>query len=52
VQAIASRAITIGQGTMELTISLGIMLYLLFFLFRDGPRLVTTISEASPLSRR
>lgn len=52
VQTIASRAISIGQGTMELTISLGIMLYLLFFLFRDGPELVTTISKASPLSQR
>jgi predicted PurR-regulated permease PerM len=44
-QTIASLAISIGQGTMELTISLGITLYLLF---RDGPELVTTISKASP----
>jgi hypothetical protein len=52
VQTIASRPISIGQGTMELTISFGIMLYLLFFLFRDGPELVTTICKASPLSQR
>lgn len=48
-QAIATRIVSIGQGTAQLFISLGIMLYLLFFLFRDGPRLAATIRKASPI---
>lgn len=49
-QSIAARAVLIGQGTAQLLVSLGIMLYVLFFLFRDGPRLAATIRKASPLS--
>src|SRR5690606_30672855 len=49
-QAIATRAISIGQGTAQLFISLGVMLYVLFFLFRDGPGLASMIRKASPLS--
>lgn len=51
-QAVASRAVTIGQGTAQFFVSLGVMLYLLFFLFRDGERLVAVIRNASPLSDR
>src|SRR5579872_82545 len=36
VQFLASHALNIGQNTAKLIISLGIMLYLLFFLLRDG----------------
>ena len=35
-QAIAGRALSIGQDTLRLFVSAGIMLYVLFFLFRDG----------------
>ena len=49
-QAIAARAVLIGQGTAQLLVSLGVMLYVLFFLFRDGPGLAATIRRASPLS--
>jgi predicted PurR-regulated permease PerM len=49
-QMVAARAFLIGQGTAQLLVSLGIMLYVLFFLFRDGPRLASTIRKASPLS--
>lgn len=49
-QAIATRAVSIGQGTAHLFISLGVMLYVLFFLFRDGAGLAATIRNASPLS--
>lgn len=49
-QAIAQRALTIGQGTAQLLISLGVMLYVLFFMFRDGSNLAVMIRRASPLS--
>lgn len=49
-QFIASRAMVIGQGAAQFSISLGIMLYVLFFLFRDGRGLAHSIRGASPLS--
>lgn len=49
-QGIATRLVSIGQGTAQLFISLGVMLYVLFFLFRDGARLASIIRRASPLS--
>ena len=49
-QAIATKAVSIGQGTAQLFISLGVMLYVLFFLFRDGPAVSAMIRKASPLS--
>lgn len=51
-QAIATRAVSIGQSTAQFLFGLGVMLYVLFFLFRDGPGLTTTIRKASPLSDR
>ena len=51
-QAVASRAVMIGQGTAGFFISLGVMLYLLFFLFRDGPLIVAQIRMRSPLGER
>lgn len=47
---IASQAVNIGQNTFQFLISLGIMLYLLFFLLRDGPKLARTIFNVIPLS--
>lgn len=49
-QRIATQALTIGQNTFEFVISFGIMLYLLFFLLRDGRILSRTIRKAIPLS--
>ncbi|MEP9380369.1 AI-2E family transporter [Aquabacter sp. CN5-332] len=49
-QIIASRALSIGQGTAQFFISLGVMLYVLFFLFRDGRSLAAQIRKTSPLS--
>lgn len=49
-QYIATRAINIGQNTFDFAISFGIMLYLLFFLLRDGATLVGRIRDAIPLS--
>ena len=49
IQTIASQAISIGQTTFELVISLFVMLYLLFFLLRDGDVLSRRIRSAIPL---
>jgi predicted PurR-regulated permease PerM len=49
-RAAASRLLSIGQGTARLLTSIGVMLYVLFFLFRDGAQLVETLRRSSPLS--
>ena len=49
-QRIATEALNIGQNTFEFIISFGIMLYLLFFLLRDGALLSTRIRQTIPLS--
>jgi predicted PurR-regulated permease PerM len=48
-QFLATQAINIGQTTFEVIIRLFIMLYLLFFLLRDGEELFRTIKDAVPL---
>jgi len=49
-RGIAAQAVVIGQSTAQFVVGLGIMLYVLFFLFRDGPRIAAVIRRASPLS--
>jgi predicted PurR-regulated permease PerM len=49
-QLIATEALSIGQNTFEFIISFAIMLYLLFFLLRDGAILTAKINQAIPLS--
>lgn len=46
---IASQAVNIGQNTAGVLISMAIMLYLLFFLLRDGAALARTINLVIPL---
>jgi predicted PurR-regulated permease PerM len=48
-QLLLSRALTIGQNTFEFIVALGVMLYLTFFLLRDGSSLTSRIKEAIPL---
>jgi predicted PurR-regulated permease PerM len=48
-QFLATQAINIGQTTFEVIIRLFIMLYLLFFLLRDGEELFRIIKDAVPL---
>lgn len=48
-QLIATRAFNIGQNTLQFVVSLGVMLYLLFFLLRDGRTLAARIRSAVPL---
>jgi len=50
-QYMAGSAFIIGKGTFGFTISFGVMLYLLFFLLKDGAVIVHQALEALPLSR-
>lgn len=47
---VANSALVIGQGTFSITIGFGIMLYLLFFLLKEGAYLVSLLLDAMPLS--
>ena len=51
-QVVAMKAINVGLYTVDFVTSLCIMLYLLFFLLRDGAALAAKIREAVPLSRK
>lgn len=48
-QYVAGQAIDIGQSTLEFTVNLFVMLYLLLFLLRDGESIAARIRRASPL---
>ncbi len=48
-QFVASKALNIGQNTFDLIVNLCIVLYLLFFLLRDGDELTRHIRRAIPL---
>lgn len=48
-QRIAQQAIDIGQNTFDFVVGFFVMLYLLFFLLRDGARLSRRMREAIPL---
>jgi len=48
-QFIAAQALAIGQNTVGLILSFFVMLYLLFFLLRDGDALARRIRNAAPL---
>lgn len=48
---IAGKAVEVGQNTLGFVVSFGVMLYLLFFLLRDGTRLATLIRDAVPLEK-
>jgi predicted PurR-regulated permease PerM len=49
-QVLAAQALYVGQNTLRFLVSLGIMLYVLFFLFRDGPRIGWSIRRALPFT--
>ena len=49
-QYIATQAFNIGQNTFEFLVSFGVMLYLLFFLLRDGSILSARLRDALPLT--
>ncbi len=50
-QELATGALSVGQNTLSFLLSCGVMLYLLFFLLRDGRKLSAGIRRAMPLAR-
>jgi predicted PurR-regulated permease PerM len=48
-QFLAAQALNIGQATFELVVRMFVMLYLLFFLLRDGDELFRIIKDTVPL---
>jgi predicted PurR-regulated permease PerM len=48
-QPIATQVWSFGQGALDFSISFSVMLYLLFFLLRDGGALIATVQRALPL---
>jgi predicted PurR-regulated permease PerM len=48
-QFLAAQALNLGQNTLNFIVSLFIMLYLVFFLLRDGDALLERIKAAIPL---
>lgn len=50
-QALTSRAFTLGQNTLQFVIDLFVMLYLLYFLLRDGHELTERAIRTLPLKQ-
>lgn len=50
-QMIATQALNIGQNTFDFLVSFALMLYMLYFLLRDGAALSKTVREALPMAR-
>ncbi len=50
IRSVARGAMIVGQGALGLSVSLGVMLYLSFFLFRDGRAIYRQVEHALPLS--
>lgn len=48
-QIVTSRVVGIGQVTLDFVVAFFVMLYVVFFLFRDGDRLSRRIARAIPL---
>jgi predicted PurR-regulated permease PerM len=51
-QTVARQALAIGSKTFDFLVGMFVMLYLLFFLLRDGQSLATRIKHAFPLSSK
>jgi len=50
-QILASNALAIGQNTFDFLVSFVVMLYLLFFLLRDGRELSKLVLDSAPMER-
>ncbi|KWT70693.1 MULTISPECIES: AI-2E family transporter [unclassified Variovorax] len=50
-QLVATQALNIGQNTFDFVVSFALMLYMLYFLLRDGTALSKLIREALPMAR-
>jgi predicted PurR-regulated permease PerM len=49
-QVVAGQVVNVGQNTLHFVASVGVMLYVLFFLFRDGPAVGRSVRDSLPLS--
>jgi predicted PurR-regulated permease PerM len=49
IQVVAAQALVVSQSTLDFVVGLGVMVYLLFFLLRDGLALTRRMKEAIPL---
>lgn len=49
VRTLATGALNVGQSAFNFVVSMGIMLYMTFFLLRDGPALSRKIGEKVPM---
>lgn len=50
-QALTTRALSLGQNALVFVVNLVVMLYLLFFLLRDGSALARMVRETVPMAR-
>lgn len=50
-QTLAARAFDVSQSAFGFILALGVMLYLAYFLLRDGQRMAARLEEAIPLRR-
>ncbi|PLZ03790.1 AI-2E family transporter [Burkholderia sp. WAC0059] len=48
-QFLATQALNLGQNTIQFVVSFGVMLYLFFFLVRDGREISRLVRDAIPL---
>lgn len=48
-QVVAQQALAVGQSTFQFFLALAVMVYLTFFLLRDGPALTALLMKALPL---
>ena len=46
---LAQNAFALGQGTLQFFVSLALMVYVTFFMLRDGPKLIKLLIQALPL---
>lgn len=49
-KVLATQAVNVGQNTFEFLVGMGVMLYILYFLLRDGAHLARTSKQLIPLS--
>jgi predicted PurR-regulated permease PerM len=49
-ESIATWALRSGQSTFNVVVDIGVMIYLLFFMMRDGDALIGRVQRAMPLS--
>ncbi len=50
-QSLSGSAVAFSQVTFKFFVQIGVMVYLLFFFFRDGPKLLHVLKEHLPLER-